>query len=97
MTVFSTVGSALVVEGFTSELDSEMGSGTNSTSRTAAAAANGEGYATKNVVAAAAADGEGYATEDVVAAAADFRGCATFNSASAAEIELALPVLLPKG
>ena len=49
---------------------------------------------------AAAADGEGYATEDVVAAAApDCRGCATFNSASttAAEIELALPVLLPKG
>ena len=52
-TVLSTVGSALVVEGFASELDSEMGSGTNSTSKTATAAADGEGYATKNVVAAA--------------------------------------------
>ena len=84
LAVLSTVGSALVVEGFASELDSEMGSGTNSTSRTAAAAADGEGYATQDVVA---------------AAAADCRGCATFNSAStsAAQIDLALPVLLLKG
>ena len=75
---------ALVVEGFACELGSERGSGTKSTSRTAAAAADGEGYATEDVVA---------------AAAADCWGCATFNGASttAAEIKLALPVLLPKG
>lgn len=40
----------------TSELESEMISGANCTSRTAAAAADGEGYATRNVVAVAAAD-----------------------------------------
>ena len=72
------------MEAFASELGSETGSGTNSTSRTAVAASDGEGYATEDVVA---------------AAAADCRGCATFNTASttAAEIKLALPVLQPKG
>ena len=59
---------------FTSELEIEMGSGTNCTSGTAAAATDVEGWASGNVVA---------------AAAADCQGCATFKSASdtAAEME----------
>lgn len=61
---------------FTSELELEMGYGTNYTSGTAAAAADVEGWATGNVVAAAAA------------AAADCRCCATFNSASDASAEM---------
>ena len=60
---------------FTSELELEMGYGTNYTSGTAAAAADVEGWATGNVVAAAAA-------------AADCRCCATFNSASDASAEM---------
>lgn len=59
----------------TSALEIEMGSGTNCTSGTAAAAADVEGWATGNAVAAAVAAG--------------CRGCATVNSASdtAAEME----------